>query len=441
MPVFELDGGVSELAVGASVRYEAVDAPSGNDDFSGPTQRYFRQNAFGTIGSRRAYALFAEWNLPVLETLDVNLSSRFDTYSSGQEAFSPKVGARWQVFDEIALRATYSLGFRIPSFAEANALPTTGFVSNTIALFNDGFLAQYGCSLATYNTCPTYITQGSFGQTTIASPNLEPEDAESFTLGAILQPFEGFSFAVDYYDIEKTNTIIQPSNTPALQAYYSGQPIPAGYTVIPDGPDPAFPLALPRVAFVQAQLVNANKYSVQGWDFAANFRTDLDDDISLDTYVDVSYISRLTTEFLNGRLERYDGTLGNFNLTAGSGTPAWRGTWSTTVSFRDWADLTGTVNYYSGYNLSAMDQGTGYKDCGLGDGTTPCDIDGYTTVDLNGQLHVSENATLYLNVLNVADEMPPVDVIGNYGIAHYNPVQAGTGILGRYFRAGVRVQY
>ena len=85
----------------------------------------------------------------------------------------------------------------------------------------------------------------------------------------------------------------------------------------------------------------------------------------------MSIIARLTTLFLDGHLERYDGTLGNNNFTAGTGTPKTRGTWSNTVYYSDLFDLTGTVNYYSGYDLSAMDQGTDYKDCGLSNHTTP----------------------------------------------------------------------
>jgi iron complex outermembrane receptor protein len=439
-PLLELDGGTMVGAIGGTIRYEAVDAPSANSDINGPTERYFTLNAFGTQGARRIYGAFAEVNAPIFDNLDVSLSGRYDNYSSGQSAFSPKVGARFEVFDELALRATYSEGFRIASFAEANGLPTTGFVTNNVSLFNDVYLAQYLCTTATFNTCPTYIRSGSYGQTTLATPGLDPEESTNFTAGAVLQPFKWFDLAIDYYVIEKTGVITQPSNAPAIQAYYNGLPIPAGYTVIPDAPDPNFPLATPRIAFVQSNLINADTYRVEGWDGQANLRTAIDDYLSVNSTVDVSYIAKLTTEFPNGTVERYDGTLGNFNLTSGNGTSKWRGVWRTTLSFGSDFDLTSTVNWYAGYDLSAMDQGTGYKDCGLSSGITPCRVDDYFTVDLNGQAHLTDNATLYLNVMNVADEMPPVDPV-TYGAHMYNAVQGGNGILGRYFRAGVKFNY
>ena len=62
-------------------------------------------------------AAFAEIQAPVLESLDVNLSGRYDHYSSGQANFSPKAGARFTPFRQLTVRGTWSRGFRIPSFA------------------------------------------------------------------------------------------------------------------------------------------------------------------------------------------------------------------------------------------------------------------------------------------------------------------------------------
>ena len=43
-------------------------------------------------------------------------------------------------------------------------------------------------------------------------------------------------------------------------------------------------------------------------------------------------------------------------------------------------------------------------------------------------------------MLNVFDKLPPVDVV-TYGAINYNPVQGGLGILGRYFKAGVKFDF
>jgi iron complex outermembrane recepter protein len=452
--LFELPGGPLQFGFGGQIRYEAVDAPSGNPDYNGATQRFFTLNAFGTSGSRVVKSAFFEVKAPVIDMLDLEASGRYDSYSSGQSAFSPKVGARFQPIDQITLRATWSKGFRIPAFGEANALPTTGFVTTNSGNFTDSFLAQYGCSLATYANCPAYIRNNSYGLTTLASPNLDPEKSRSITLGAVFQPVRNITLTVDYFDIKKTGAITSPSNAPALEAYYSCTlaqynggtcAIPAGYNVIAGAADPNTPGALPVIGFIEAQLVNANTIRSRGLDFAALAKFSFGD-IKWTSSLEASRILELSTRFPDGTEERYEGTLGNFNLTAGSGTPKWHGSWQNTI---DWGklSLTGTANFFGGYNLSAEDQGTEQGDCGLTNFIDPdtgehtyCDVDDYITVDLVAQFRATEKFTFYVNVLNAFDNMPPVDPV-TYGAFNYNPVQGGTGIFGRSYRAGVRVNF
>ncbi|NWP01134.1 hypothetical protein GY973_23905, partial [Escherichia coli] len=79
---------------------------------------------------------------------------------------------------------------------------------------------------------------------------------------------------------------------------------------------------------------------------------------------DATLMLELSTTLPDGTRQTYVDTLGNFNLTAGTGTFRWRGSWMNSFAIGDYA-LTGTVNYTSGYNLSAMDPGNAYEDCGL----------------------------------------------------------------------------
>lgn len=436
----QLPGGPLQIGVGGSIRYEAVNAPSANSDSNGPTQRYFTLNGFGTKGSREVYSAYFEINAPVLDFVTINGSGRYDKYSSGQNSFSPKIGITIDPIEQVHLRGTYSKGFRIPSFGEANALPTTGYVNNTSGLFNDTYLSQYGCTVATFAACPTYIRSASYGSTTLASPNLKPEKSRSFTGGIDFTPIRNVKISVDYYNIKKTGAITSPDTGSALRAYYAGQAVDPSITIIANSPDINYPTATPTVAFVEAQLVNADTIRSSGLDFAGEITHDFSDKLSIRTSVEASYIIELSTT-VDGVKQRYDGTIGNYNLTAGSGTPKWRGTWQTTVSYDAYA-LTGTLNMSDGYDLSAMDQGSDYKDCSLDPGYSPsgCRVPSYWTFDLNFQAKVADNFTFYLTMNNVFDKMPPVDVV-TYGAQFYNPVQGGNGILGRYLKAGVKADF
>ncbi len=437
--LFQLPGGPLAVGVGASYRYEAVNNPSGNPDFNGPTQRYFRLNAFGAIGSRSVVSGFGELRAPILDQLEVTASGRYDTYSSGQSNFSPKVGVLVTPIRQVKLRGTWSRGFRIPAFAEANALPTTGFVTNSSGTFPNAYLQTYGCTQATFASCPTYIRSSSYGLTTLGSPDLRPEKSRSFTAGILVEPVRNWTFSVDYYNIRKTDAITFADSSVALAAYYNNQPIPAGYTVIADAPDVNNPTLQPRVAFVQSGFVNANSQNSSGLDFDLSGRISMFG-ITWNTNVNASYILELSTTFPGGRVEQYAGTLGNFNLTSGNGTSRLRGYWSNNFVFDKTFSLTATANYYGGYNLSAEDQGVASGSGGLNPGYVPNDVPAYVTLDLVGNVKVNDKFNFYLNILNVLGDLPPIDPV-TYGAHLYNSVQGGTGIIGRYFRAGVKVGF
>ena len=245
------------ITSGGSVSYEAVDGPSGKHELNGPIDRYFTLNAFGTSGHRDVYSAFFEINVPFLEWATLDVSVRQDSYSTGQAAFTPKVGLWAKPLDSLTLKGTYSEGFRIPNFAEANALPTTGYVSNTATLFNNTYLAQYGCSTATFSSaCPSYIRQGSYGLTTIASPNLKPEHSRSFVFDVTYQPWDELTLTTTYYNIRKSGAVNNLSCGAAITAYYTGTTNPTpGCRIIADSPDPVYLTAKPRIAFVNAPLV------------------------------------------------------------------------------------------------------------------------------------------------------------------------------------------
>jgi len=437
----ELPGGPLQLGVGAQFRYEAINSPSANPDYDGATERYFVLNAFGTKGSRKVYSAYAEIDAPVHEMATINASGRYDKYSSGQDAFSPKVGLRIKPTKGVVLRGTWSKGFRIPSFGEANALPTTGFVNNTVSIFNDAYLQPFGCTVATYSSCPTYIRSGSYGQTQLASPDLKPEKSTSWTAGILLEPMRNVSFSIDYYNIKKTGAIVPAPYATAIQAYYNDQPIPEGYNIIPDSLPGGFgPGARPRIAYVQAPFINASTLKSEGIDISASGRFELGTDLTFSTSLEASYIINLS-QTVDGVTESYEGTAGNFNLTAGSGTPKWHGSWQNTIEWGAFS-VTGTLEYWDGYNLSAADQGNIPGDCGLlpvslDERYFTCNVSDYLTVDLNTQFKVNDQFTFYINVINLFDNLPPIDPI-TYGANNYNAVQGGTGIFGRQFRAGIK---
>jgi len=440
--LFQLPGGAFQAAVGGAFRYESIDDPSGNPDSNGPTERYFRLNAFGATGHRTVESAYFELNAPIVTQFEINGSGRYDHYSSGQSNFSPKIGAKFTPIKEIAFRGTYSRGFRIPSFAESGALPTTGYVTAPLSTLPQSYINQH---LNAQGTPDLYITNCvsnvCIGQTTVGNPKLTAEKSRNFTGGVILAPTSSISVTVDYYNIQKTNAITSVNFGSAIANYYAtGGTSFNGVTIIPDEVDQDHPNAQRRVAFATGSFINANKISTAGLDIGVRGSFKLTDTIKFTSSAEATYILYLNTTFPDGHTEHYAGTLGNYNLTAGSGTQRWKGNWQNTLDFGT-ATLTATAYYTSGYNYSAEDQpGSVAGDCSLGVDYQPCDVKAFFSLDLNGSIKVNDNFTFYGNVSNVFDRKPPIDV-ATYGAYLYNPVVGDSGIIGRSFRFGARVKF
>ena len=61
----------------------------------------------------------------------------------------------------------------------------------------------------------------------------------------------------------------------------------------------------------------------------------------------------------------------------------------------------------------------------------------YVTFDLKASVKVNDKFTIYANMLYLFNRYPPLDNV-TYEAHLYNPVQGGSGILGRHLKAGVK---
>ncbi|HMS20219.1 TonB-dependent siderophore receptor [uncultured Sphingorhabdus sp.] len=446
--LFELPGGTAQAAVGLSYRQESINAPSANPGTLGNQyERYYSINSVGTKGSRNVKSAFFEIDAPILDQLELNVSGRFDKYSTGQENFSPKVGAKFTPIPEIAIRGTWSKGFRIPSFNEAFGLPTTGFVTRQVNC------TTYAAYCAAHGNNAYATGQYGLGLTQIGNPALDPEKSTAFTAGAIFEPTRNINLTVDFWRIKVKGLISGVTSTAAAEAaYYSNNGVVniPGITVIPGQPDPAFPNALPQIGFIQSSYANQDRQTVSGLDFGANLSLPLSENISFRSSFDASYLMKyeLTTDA--GDVLRYDGTLSPCNITSCSGAPKWRASWQNSVDFGD-TTLSLTAYYTSGYDTASIDFGGVKGDCqgnadiasstlGYVDGTPVlCRAKPTWNADMTLTHKLNDKFTIYANVLNVFDIDAPFEPSAAYHLFQFNPAWAGPNIMGRYFRIGAKV--
>ncbi|MEJ0086578.1 MAG: TonB-dependent receptor [Pseudomonadota bacterium] len=445
--IVDLPGGPLQAAVGVAYREESIDQPSANPGApSAPYTRYYSVNAVGTAGSREVKSGFFELSAPVLKQLELAASGRFDDYSSGQSNFSPKFGFKFTPFEQLAIRGTWSKGFRIPSFNESFGLPTTGYV--TAAVDCEAYAAF--CDAHGGPDSPYVTGTYSLGLTSVGNPELDPEKSTSFTAGLVYEPIRNVSFTLDFWRIEVRDLITSITDTtPAEEAYYSstdGQVDIPGISVRPGVPDPSFPNALPLLGFVQTSFANQNKEELSGIDLGANFTFPLGDTVTLRSALEVSYLQKFDLTH-DGQTDEYAGTLSPCNITSCSGAPKYRATWQNTVSFGS-TDVTLTGYYTSGVDTVALDLGgipgecesnIGAETAGYADGSpVACKTKAIWNADLTVRHTFQEKYTVYADILNVFDIEPDFDPAAAYGIFGFNPAWSGPNIMGRYFRVGVK---
>lgn len=431
--LWELPGGVAGLAVGAQIRHEAANDPTFN-----PDSQYQGLGNAQTKGSRDVSGAFAELDMPLLQSLELDASGRFDHYTDAGNNFSPKVGLKWSPTDWIALRGTWSKGFRAPAFSENGSSSAQGFITNYVP--PSAFQSLHGGS--PYATIPY-----SLSEATLANKSIKPETSKSFTLGVVLQPTHWLNASVDYYNIKKSNLIVQADTSAALANYYAGLPQAPGVTVTPDLPDPDHPNALPRPAEVTGSYLNAQSLKTTGIDVDLQAHFDFSENLHYISELTGTQIFQWKLTMPDGTTQTYVGTQGPYNLSSGAGTPRSRASWANTMIYGP-LTLTGTLYYTSGYRDIAADVGVN----GLFDGdclsNTPsgtnfpasCRVGAFYHFDLTASYVINDHFTVTGSIMNAFDRKPPFDPSNYAGAsANYNPTWSQPGIVGRFFNIGVKV--
>lgn len=212
---FSLPGGDISMAAGIDLRREefrfdgdqrAVRRPVFNAPFDDA-------NALGNV-ERDIKAAYLEFRLPIHSKLDLDLAVRHDRYSGFGGTTNPKVSFKFRPLDSLLFRGAYSTGFKVPSFNQ---------------LFNGISEVQYtGLDLADPRTCPDGVARPSVPGCEVirpvelfgGKPDLDPEESTQKSFGLVYSPMSQLNFALDWWEIERENTI-RAAPRDVLIRYYS----------------------------------------------------------------------------------------------------------------------------------------------------------------------------------------------------------------------------
>ncbi len=225
-PMFNTWAGPIDVAVGLEWRSDDGEFEADDILFTNDTLGF--GGASPVRGTEEVFEVYGEAIIPLAEGvswaqyLALEIGGRFSEYENAGEAWTYKVGAEWQPIDALRFRAMHQRSVRAPNVSELFEEQTTqnsSFVDffnvdpcsasedplgrgNREKCISQGLAAdQVGIFEAT-QFYPTIFTSGG-------NPDLEPEIAKTWTVGAVLTPgrFDNWEIAVDYFEISVEDTI------------------------------------------------------------------------------------------------------------------------------------------------------------------------------------------------------------------------------------------
>ncbi len=356
------------------------------------------------------------------KALSVDIGGRWSHYSHYGTTWTWRGEASWQPVALLSLNGGYERAVRVPSFAEA-AIPVTGNVASLT-------LAD-PCSLTSPATravpqiaalCLSQMSPAAYASYIETSPAinapiqgnaaLSPERADTYTVGASLQPqlrapvFHHLSFSVDYYAIRIANAIgLFPLAQTALADCFN---LDAAHSNPTYSPANRYCQLIGRngtglINSIVQPYVNLGAIRTEGLDFTLRWETQLAHSagfIGIDSRF-TRLLSYTVQTVPGGAFQSYAGTLGAGLLyspaTSGSTAPQPR-----------WRGLTGLYYRTDGFQANLRWRFiSGMTDPNAIPCFSPPGTPDYSLFDLSTQIDIRNGLTLRAGINNLFDRQPP----------------------------------
>jgi outer membrane receptor protein involved in Fe transport len=262
-------GGIT-IAGGAEYRWQQ-EANNYSPIFSSHDTAGF-EAAGSWSGERSAAALFGEALIPIVTpdnkipgiySLDVDAALRYERTLNGGidqnpalsrpyainsfHSTDPRIAIRYQPFQDLTFRASYSTSFRAPSLSQ---------------LFSAASLS----AVEIFNPKTNKQQQLDYGAIQGSNDQLKPEIARNWELGAVYSPHwvpGAMTFSIDWYYIHQANLIAQNDPNFILSSYFANGNYGNLITVEPTG----------RIYSVNASNFNVGGRDVEGLDMNFVYKT------------------------------------------------------------------------------------------------------------------------------------------------------------------------
>ena len=357
-------------------------------------------------------------DVPLIQSFGLNLAGRYTDYSVSSSVQTWKIGFNWNVVDSLRFRGTTSIDIRAPTLND---------------LFQPATILENVFTDLHVNLPDGTHYAGTTAFSSQGNPNLVPEVARTYTVGAVWTAdfISGLTVSLDYFRIHLANAIGQIAPSTTIQALCEASGGTSIYCANYRRPLPFSDHGIANFATTLFTF-NENTASVEteGWDFETNYDWQMSD---------------LVEEWKgswNARwLATYQPVIQNSVLYPGAPftripDPSTRITAFLNYTLNDWS-LGLEDSWVSGFSQVA-----GPVTATINNWVNP-HVNAWNTVDLNISRNfemTGTNMTGYFVVQNLFNAQPAY--VPNGTIGQWYPVYtSGYSVqspMGRYFTIGIR---
>lgn len=389
-------------------------------------------------------------NLPFFENLTFEGGFRYSDYSTSGGNWAYKLGGSWTPVDGFRVRGAYARAVRAPNIGELFQPQVTTLTNRAVDPCQ--LLLPVG-NATTRAICerqlqlvgaPTSLigtiqqpTAGQINQTSGGNPDLDPEKADTYTIGAVLTPafLPGFAATIDYYNIKITGAIATPSQADVIDACFAqSDPNSTECLLIRRNPltgqlsgpnDTTFGPFL--------ELTNRGTIRTSGIDFGANYRWDANF-ATLNFALNGNYT--ISNKFQATPISVNRECVGFYSISCGPIAPEWSWAFRTTASLPTGTDITFRWRYMSGVELEPLvSKATIFDDYES--------IGAHSYIDLAFAQQIGDNLRLTLSIENLLNQEPPVvgNTIGTTAFNSGNTYPTSYDAIGRKYRIGLNMRF
>ena len=369
---------------------------------------------------------FTEVNVPLMESLVADLAYRYSDYSSvgGQDTY--RFGLDWQPVEIARIRAGFNRAVRAPNVSELYSVNNLGLwggvdpCATATPELSAEQCARTGVTAAQYGNIVA-SPANQYNQISGGNVNLDVEEADTITVGIVLDPIENLTVSVDYWNIEIENTIATVGAENIIRQCAENNKLCSSVNRSGSGS-----LWQGETGYVFNGLQNIGTGITSGVDVAASWMMDAMGG-TFNVNLAGTYLTEWEIEILPG--EAFD-CVGLIS-TRCYPKPEWRHTMTATYDSNEWWAVTARWRYFDGvdYDGALISSASPGADKIAQDNLS----DSESYLDLNATFRFLGDSELLVGINNVLDEAPPL--VGGTLSSNANAIAGFYDTLGQYLFA------